>query len=152
MLKILFFDDKTEDEILELTEKEMAKIRLWASGEMDKILFTTETILAQESDLWKKDFFNFTASEMYLWREWASQEVINLTPEIKESIESLKQPINRLSSAMRWLIILPLLIGYGGGDIWASAIIGLTGGIIGGIGFGHFMWFFLDRRKKGIAS
>ena len=56
--------------------------------------------------------------------------------------------------AVMFIIIslLPLLIGYGDGDIWASAIIGLTSGIIGGIGFGHFMWFFLGRRKKGIAS
>lgn len=51
-----------------------------------------------------------------------------------------------------FLSLLPFLIGYGGGDIWASAISGLTGGIIGGIGFGFFMWFFLGRRKKGIAS
>ena len=109
-VRITVLDEESEEEFLEITENEMSKLRLWASEEMDKIRFTTETILAQESDLWKKDFINFTGSEMYLWRKWASQEVINLTPEIKKSIESLKQPINRLSGAMEWLIFIQIVV------------------------------------------
>ena len=103
---VSLLDDQSEDEFLELTEKEMVEMRNWASKEMDKLRELTQALATQEAALWREEADRIVAEEMNLWREWASIEITKVTPEIVGTIESLKRPIQSLTTALTVVIIL----------------------------------------------
>ena len=84
----------------------MLEMRNWASGEMVKLHELTRALATQEAALWREDANRLFVEEMNLWREWASIEVTETTPEIVGAIDSLKRPIDKLATALKWAIIL----------------------------------------------
>lgn len=106
---ITLWDDQTEDEFLELTEKEMLEIRTWASGEIDKLLELTHALATQEAALWREDANSILAEEMNLWRQWASNEITEANPEIVGAIDSLKRPIDNLTTALALAIFFQVI-------------------------------------------